>query len=134
MNDKKRAGILFLLLLLIAVGCLLWIGLAGNRTASADTALTADIYQNGALLTSIRLDTVTSEYSFEVTGENGASNMICVRPGSIGITSASCPDKICVHQGFIHNSLLPITCLPNRLVIRVREDAAASTGADAITY
>ena len=64
---------------------------------------------------------MTDEYTFEVPGENGASNTGCVRPGSIAIISATCPDQICVHQGFISTSLLPITCLPNRLVIRVRE-------------
>ena len=72
----------------------------------------------------IRLDTVTGEYTFEITGDAGATNTVCVRRGSIAIVSASCPDQICVHQGFISTSLLPITCLPNRLVIRVREEAS----------
>ena len=96
------------------------------------------IYQSGELLETIRLDTVTDEYTFEVPGEGGASNTVCVRPGSIAIISANCPDQICVHQGFISTSLLPITCLPNRLVIRVREEAACSDDTtlvpDGVTY
>lgn len=101
-------------------------------------ALYADLYQNGELLQTIRLDTVTAEYTFEVSGNAGATNTVCVRPGSIAIVSASCPDQICVHQGFISTSLLPITCLPNRLVIRVREEAVCLDDTtlvpDGVTY
>lgn len=81
---------------------------------------------------------MTDEYTFEVPGEGGASNTVCVRPGSIAIISANCPDQICVHQGFISTSLLPITCLPNRLVIRVREEAVCLDDTtlvpDGVTY
>ena len=80
----------------------------------------ADIYQNGILIQSIPLYEVTETYSFEVSSETGCSNVIEVRPGSISIRSANCPDKLCVHQGAISNTLLPITCLPNRVVIQLR--------------
>lgn len=90
--------------------------------ASPDTdeVTIADIYHNGSLLQTISLTDIKENYVFTVTGENGATNEIEVHPGSIGIISASCPDKLCVHQGFITNSQLPITCLPNRVVIQVR--------------
>ena len=57
--------------------------------------------------------------------------------GSIGIITADCPDKLCVHQGFISDSRLPITCLPNRLVIQLRpenQEKIDSITADMITY
>ena len=127
MNDRKKAVLLAAVLLVIAILC-------GIRIY----ALYADIYQSGELLETIRLDTVTDEYTFEVPGEGGASNTVCVRPGSIAIISANCPDQICVHQGFISTSLLPITCLPNRLVIRVREEAVCLDDTtlvpDGVTY
>ncbi len=66
---------------------------------------------------SIPLDQVTQPRQFTLYGENGCSNTLEVRPGSIGIVSADCPDKICVQQGFLHDSRLPVTCLPNRIVI-----------------
>ena len=96
----------------------------------------ADIFQNGVLIQSIPLNEIREYQVFTITGENGCVNEIEVRPGSIGIISADCPDKLCVHQGFIHDSRLPITCLPNRLVIQLRpissrEDDAAP---DMITY
>lgn len=102
------------------------------RPVTGNTKYTADIYQDGNLLTSIPLDGVTAPYRFIVTGENGCVNEIEVRPGSIGIISADCPDKLCIHQGFANNSKLPIVCLPNRLVIQLREDKPVSV--DATTY
>lgn len=103
-----------------------------------ETNYIADIYQNGELLTSISLAEVQEIYTFTVTGDNGCQNRIEVRPGSIGIVSADCPDKLCVHQGFISDSRLPVTCLPNRLVIQLRpaENPAAADSAtvDIITY
>lgn len=101
------------------------------RPATGNTTYIADIYQDGNLLSSIPLDDVTVPYSFTVTGINGCVNEIEVRSGSIGIISADCPDKLCVHQGFISNNRLPIVCLPNRLVIQLRESDFA---ADIVTY
>ena len=124
MSDRKKAVLLAAALLIIAVLCCVRIYITGHDVPSGGQALYADLYQNGELLQTIRLDTVTGEYTFEITGDAGATNTVCVRRGSIAIVSASCPDQICVHQGFISTSLLPITCLPNRLVIRVWEEAS----------
>lgn len=90
----------------------------------------ADIFQDGNLVTSIPLGEVQEPYRFTVTGNSGCTNEIEVRPGSIGILSADCPDQLCVHQGFIRDSRLPITCLPNRIVILLR---SPSEDADNIT-
>ena len=138
MNDRKKAVLLATVLLVIAILCGIRIYAVSHSSTGNSPVLYADIYQSGELLQTIRLDTVTDEYTFEVPGENGASNTVCVRPGSIAIVSASCPDQICVHQGFISTSLLPITCLPNRLVIRVREEVSVPDDTapvpDGVTY
>ena len=129
MNDRKKAVLLAAVLLVIAILCGIRIYAVSHSSTGNGQAL---------LLETIRLDTVTDEYTFEVPGANGASNTVCVRPGSIAIISANCPDQICVHQGFISTSLLPITCLPNRLVIRVREEAVCLDDTtlvpDGVTY
>lgn len=138
MNDRKKAVLLAAVLLVIAILCGIRIYAVSHSSTGNGQALYADIYQSGELLETIRLDTVTDEYIFEVPGEGGASNTVCVRPGSIAIISANCPDQICVHQGFISTSLLPITCLPNRLVIRVKEEAVCLDDTtlvpDGVTY
>ena len=104
----------------------------------------ADIYQNGILIQSIPLYEVTEPYTFIISGDNSCMNEVSVCPGSIAIISADCPDKLCIHQGVISNSLLPITCLPNRLVIQLRASdmpvsanspgTTASITPDIITY
>ena len=138
MNDRKKAVLLAAVLLVTAILCGIRIYAVSHSSTGNGQALYADIYQSGELLETIRLDTVTDEYTLEVPGENGASNTVCVRPGSIAMISANCPDQICVHQGFIGTSLLPITCLPNRLVIQVREEAVCLDDTtlvpDGVTY
>ncbi len=120
-TEKKTAKILALLICLILLGSILTLLLIySNRNTSTNASLIADIYQNGTLLESIPLKDVEKTYTFTVTGEDGCTNIIEVRNGSIGIISADCPDKLCVKQGFIDSSLLPITCLPNRVVIQIR--------------
>lgn len=95
--------------------------------------MVAEVYQDGVLLRRISLSEVKAPYQFTVKGKDGCENVIEVRPGSIAIVSASCPDKLCVHMGSRSDSLLPIVCLPNHLVIRLhRESDEEET--DAITY
>lgn len=137
---QKTALLLSLLLAVLALCSLLWIWQSsyGNSPESTTNPqnITADIYQNGELIQSISLDSIEEPYTFIVTGDNGCRNEIEVRPGSIGIISADCPDKLCVHQGFIHSSLLPITCLPNHLVIQLHTEAndPENDTVDIVTY
>ena len=130
---QKRALLLAALLTIVGILSLLCILFLKNDTNNTQEMIIADIYQNGTLLESITLSSVEETYTFTITGDNGATNEIEVCPGSIGIISASCPDKLCVHQGFISNSLLPITCLPNRLVIQIRTEAQ-QIAPDIISY
>ncbi len=138
-SHKPFAPAVFLsvLLGLVALFSILWIIFAPDYVFSGteNQTLWADIYQNGERIEHINLTEVVEPYTFLVTGEDGCTNEITVQKGSIGITGASCPDKICVKQGFITSSLLPITCLPNHLVIRIHaEKQTPVTVPDIVTY
>lgn len=136
--SKKAAiflGAFLILLALISLSAIL----LTLRRSQTERALFADIYQDGLLLTSIRLDTVAESYTMEITASDGGSNTVEIRPSSIGIVSADCPDRLCVNQGFIHTSLLPVTCLPHRLVIQIRQEAdtdnsTSAASPDMLTY
>lgn len=128
---KITAFILGILILLLLAGCLIAIYITGRQQPSGQ-GMCAEIYQDGTLLISIPLNEIEDAYTFTVTGENGGINEIEVRQGEVGIIHADCPDKLCVKQGFIRTSLLPITCLPNRLVICLRNISEAEP--DIITY
>lgn len=120
------AGIILILLILGIAGSLFVYRHSSGRCV-------AHIYQNGELIRTIDLNDVTENISFEITGENGASNTIEVHPGEIGIVAASCPDKVCVNMGFIRNDRLPITCLPNKLVIEIESGSAEENEIDGLS-
>ena len=133
LSNKPAATLIGTALFLFALISLLYILLPHRQT----NRYIAEIYQDGELLTGIPLSDVKDIYTFTVTSPSGCQNRVEVRPGSIGIISAACPDKLCVHQGFISDSRIPITCLPNRLVILLRpaeQPGTDSSDADMITY
>lgn len=118
MKKKSTWGAVLIGIFLLAASAVsLWYILAPRERTPG---YIAELYQEGKLISSISLPDVSEPYTFTVTRTGGGTNEVEVRPGSIGIVSADCPDKLCVHQGFVSDSALPITCLPNRLVIRLR--------------
>lgn len=136
MENKKSirttAFLITAFLILVTASCLLYLMAVQGRTHSC----VADIYQNGKLILSIPLDQVQEPYTLDIEGENGCINRMEIRPDSIGMVDADCPDLLCVRQGFIHSPAIPITCLPNRLVICLRpaENIASEETTDAVTY
>ena len=92
-------------------------------SASATLALrqtpksVAQVYQDGVLIESLDLSTVTGPYSFRVEN-NAGYNIISVERGRICVSDANCPDKLCVRQGHAIGSM-PVVCLPHGLVIRL---------------
>ena len=82
----------------------------------------AEIYQDGELIRTIDLKTVSEPVELTLEGDHGAYNIVRAEQGKIAIIEASCPDKVCVHTGYISDSLMPITCLPNHVIIRIRTD------------
>ena len=119
---------------IVIIVCILAISIAGSVAFFSMRAggTVANIYQDGICVRSIDLSLVISAYRFELTGPAG-TNHILVEPGRICVEAADCPDKVCVHQGWISDSVAPIVCLPNKLVIRVEGTAAQSTAVDTVT-
>lgn len=101
-------------------------------------ALVAYVYQDGELIHEIPLSLVTSPYTIDVWSDGGATssgfNQIEVRPGSIGMIDANCPDKLCVHMGFQDTAMVPITCLPNKVVIQLRIEGNSGNKLDGISH
>lgn len=53
----------------------------------------------------------------------GHENIIIeVKDGKIRVLSSDCPDKICVKRGFISKAGESIICLPNKLIIEIRDN------------
>ena len=80
----------------------------------------AVVYSNGEPVCEIDLSAVEEPYEFTVENEWGY-NIIRVEKNGIGVCASDCPEQTCVNQGLIHDSLLPVICLPHRLVIKIEE-------------
>lgn len=81
----------------------------------------AYVYRGDELLYTIDLENVEQIYTIELISDDGHKNTMEVRRGEIGIISANCPDKICVKTGFIGDGVMPIVCVPNEVMIVVRD-------------
>lgn len=56
---------------------------------------------------------------FPISTPNGGENRVYIQDDLVFMESANCPDQICVHQGVITDSTVPIVCLPNRVIVRI---------------
>lgn len=90
----------------------------------------ACITQDGVLLYEIDLKKENEQRYIDITAEDGTLlNRISVEPGRIRVEYANCPDQVCVNQGWIQDSALPIVCLPNKLIVEI---TGSGEGADAV--
>ena len=108
---KSNRFWLALLGLLLLGGCAVGFFFMGGEGHVATVTL------DGQVIDEIDLDRVAGGYTFEVEG--ACRNTVEVEYGRIRVASADCPDQVCVNQGWIHNSALPIVCLPNQLIIEI---------------
>ena len=82
----------------------------------------------GKQVTSIPLDKDTK---YTIHGVNGGTNELVIADGQIWLEQASCPDKLCVHQGKIQYAGQSIICLPNQVSVTI-EDEQDKNGVDAV--
>lgn len=117
----------------ILIALLLAASAAGAFALSRKTAegTVARVYQDGKLIRTVDLATLTGTEEFTVTGPAG-SNTVTAERGRICVSHADCPDQVCVRQGWISTGTVPIVCLPNGLVIQL-EGSGAETDIDGVT-
>lgn len=95
---------------------ILLIGIAGSVwILKAPHGTQVNIVQDGKILYSFDLSTAENQ-SLTVEYE-GRINTIEIKDGRIRMQEAECPDKTCVHMGWLESGTLPIVCLPNHLSI-----------------
>lgn len=102
---------LFVALALVSGGIYLFGGHDGTVAA---------IYIDGELYDTIDLAAVVMPYEVTIQTDSGY-NTLRVSHGSIEVAQADCPGQDCVHQGSISDGLIPIVCLPHRMVIQIED-------------
>ena len=110
----KRDLILAAAILLIAAALF-----GFNYISHKKPAVTAQITVDGKVVETLDLSMDTE---LTVTGANKGTNHLIVRDGEIWCSEASCPDKVCVHQGKKHLSSDTIVCLPNKMIVTITGD------------
>lgn len=106
-------AVLFAVIALLAAGFYLW-------HPAGDIGQMAVIYVDGDIYDTVDLSAVAVPYEFTVKTEYGY-NTVRVSPGAIEVAEADCSEQVCVNQGIITDGLIPITCLPHHMVIRIEE-------------
>lgn len=111
--DKKTLIWVGALALLCVACAVAWV-----LTAALGRGGMAVVRVDGEELYRIDLATVREEYDIEINTKYG-HNTLHVAPGAISVTYSDCPDGICVAQGAISQSGVPIICMPHRLSVRI---------------
>lgn len=106
------------LIVLLAAAVILCLAVYFAFVLFAPAGTTAVIYVDGREYRRVDLSKVKEPYVIEIETVYGR-NTVLVEPGAISVSSADCPDKICVHQGRLTGAGIPIVCMPHRLVIDI---------------
>lgn len=78
----------------------------------------ADVFYEDKLVLSVNL-MIDREYT--VDGELGEV-ILEVKDGKIRVKSENSPRHICSKEGYTSSQSKPIICLPNKIIIKVRDD------------
>ena len=70
---------------------------------------------------------MTNNGVYDIYDNNGNTNKIEIRDGRVRMLEASCPNHLCIRQGWIRFEGQSIVCLPNKVTVTVR---GASDGFD----
>ncbi len=57
----------------------------------------------------------------EIEGVNGLT-VVEIRDQRVRVISSACPDKLCIHSGWIDRPGQMLVCLPNRVVVKIVSD------------
>ena len=120
-NDIILIGGILVLALLAYAGMTLF---QGVNTHNAEAVVLIDGVEYG----SFPLDTDTVE---RIELPDGSYNVLEIKEGKADVTEASCPDGICVNHRAVSRQKQSITCLPNKLVVEIRNGEVSDV--DAIT-
>lgn len=113
---KHRNELLLVTVLVLAALIMLW---QQHARRSLATPARAQVSVDGELVQTIDLQT-DGEYT--IRGAAGGTNHLVVENGQIWCDEATCPDKVCVHQGKQSLDGSTIVCLPNRMIVQIISD------------
>jgi hypothetical protein len=119
-----KKGDIFLVVLLLAAAAAIWGLFATQQT----DRVYGEIWQDGERIYQFQLSD-DYEKTLEIQGKT-YTDTVEIKDGKMRFVSADCPDKVCVHTGWISKSGQLAVCIPNRVMIRI---VGGETEVDAVT-
>ena len=80
----------------------------------------------------VKIVNLTDTNNIIVNGYDGGTNTVVIENGTVYMTEADCPDKICVNTGKISKIGETIVCLPHRVVVEIQGEVSQSDSDDSI--
>ena len=80
-----------------------------------------EISVNGQEYEVIPLTDANGNLRREIEGVNGLT-VVEIRDQRVRVISSACPDKLCIHSGWIDRPGQMLVCLPNRVVVKIVSD------------
>ena len=120
---KKKDFILIFIILLIVV-----VSFGINHFTNAKSGKQIEIYVDNELYKTYDID---DEEEIKIEREEGY-NVVKIHNHGAQITEASCPEKVCIHEGFITKPSESIVCLPNKVHIKIITDDTNNYGEEDI--
>ena len=113
MKYKKTMRDLILIAVVLAVAGGFYLG---NRVLGRQPAAFVEITIDGTVVKELDL---SQNAELVIDSPGGGTNTLMIEGGTVRVTDASCPDKLCMHQGKINESGEMIVCLPNRMIAKI---------------
>lgn len=128
MRNKINKYDIALIIVIIAVNIMILIYGSFNTVDKGQKI--AYVYSDNKLVGEY---TLTDNYKteFTVKGKDGY-NTVHIEDGKVWIHEATCPDKICLSQGKISHDGELIVCLPNKMMVQIKDNDEAVDDIDII--
>lgn len=112
---KKHKKELILILAILAAAA---VGFFINYQNSQRPAVFVEVSVDGTAVATYDLN---ENLDITIEGYQGGTNHLIIQDGTAWISEATCPDKVCVHQGRITMNGELLVCLPNRVIVTITE-------------
>ena len=113
MNDKSTIRDILLAVAIILAAAAFYIG---NRIINREPPVVVEVTVDGVVVEELDLG---KDGEFVINGYNHGANTLIIENGEAWISDATCPDKVCIHQGKINRSGEMIVCLPNLMIAKI---------------
>ena len=117
-DDKKQKFIkkqdFILIAAVFVIAGLLFLG---SQMMRKKTAEIVEVSVDGKVVKTLDL---AKDQELTIDGVSGGTNHLIIKDGEAWVSEATCPDKICVHQGKIHLDGEIIVCLPNKMTAQIK--------------